>query len=454
MEKRELKRASKAAVICYGFGDLASQFVWTYVGSYLTIFYTDIVGFAPAIVSAIMLVARIWDAINDPMIGAIAERTHSRFGRFRPWIAIFCPFLALFGVLTFVNLGNDTKGVLISAAIYIIAGMLYTAVNIPYGTLAGVMTEDSTQRNMITTSRAVGMNVGMLIVNSASSLLALRFSGAGAEVATGRGYLMTALIYCIIAIPLFYVVFFTSKEVIQPVVDMRKVSIIETLKSVLKNRYLIIVFAIGLLQMLAYLGRVSITTYYAIYCLGSYTLISVILTIPSIGGIIGSLLVTPVAKKIGKRNTLMLSFAGEGVALLIIYLADFTNITQIIIGTCIYGLFNCGYPLMLAMTADAIDYQEDRTGIRADGTTFAISGMAGKIGNAIGSAAGIVIIARFGYVANAEQSVATQNGINFTVNLIPAIVFFIAALILIFWKNKDSDFDKIRQKLSEKSQIK
>ena len=97
------KRASRAAVICYGFGDLASQFVWTFVGSYLTLFYTDVVGLAPAIVSVIMMGARIWDAVNDPMMGAIAERTRSRFGRFRPYIAFGCPFLALFGVLTFTN---------------------------------------------------------------------------------------------------------------------------------------------------------------------------------------------------------------------------------------------------------------------------------------------------------------------------------------------------------------
>ena len=82
-----VKKASRLGVICYGLGDLASQFVWTFVGSYLTIFYTDIVGFAPIVVSGIMLIARVWDAVNDPMMGAIAENTRSKFGRFRPYIA-------------------------------------------------------------------------------------------------------------------------------------------------------------------------------------------------------------------------------------------------------------------------------------------------------------------------------------------------------------------------------
>ena len=109
-----IKRASTLGVICYGLGDLASQFIWTFVGSYLTIFYTDIVGFAPIIVSGIMLLARVWDAINDPMMGSIAENTRSRFGRFRPYIAFGSPFLAVFAVLTFVNMGNGTGGVIFS----------------------------------------------------------------------------------------------------------------------------------------------------------------------------------------------------------------------------------------------------------------------------------------------------------------------------------------------------
>ena len=173
LEMNQMKKASKLAVVCYSFGDLASQFVWTFVGSYLTIFYTDIVGLAPVAISAIMLGARIWDAINDPMMGAIAERTQSKWGRFRPYIAFGCPFLAIFGVLTFTNpfSGISAAGVIWAAVTYVIAGMLYTLVNIPYGALAGVMTEDAEQRVKINTSRNIGMNIGMLIVNACSALL-------------------------------------------------------------------------------------------------------------------------------------------------------------------------------------------------------------------------------------------------------------------------------------------
>lgn len=451
MEKQQTKgRASKAAIICYGLGDLASQFIWTFVGSYLTIFYTDVVGFAPAAVSAIMLIARVWDGINDPMMGAVAERTKSRFGRFRPWIAFGSPFLAVFAVLTFINWGNGFTGLVISAIIYIIAGMLYTAVNIPYSSLESVMTVDAEQRSLLGTSRSIGMNVGMIIVNSCSAGLALFFSGTGAEVATGHGYMMVAVIYGIISIPLFLCVFFTSREYVKPVQDMSQVTIKDTLKNVIGNRYLMVVFLAMLLQMTAFMGRIAITTYYVIYCLGAFTLIALIMTIPSIGGVIGSCFVARIAKRIGKRNMLMITFVGQGIGLLIVYFSDFSNMTQILAGHWIYGIFNCGFPLTLAMVADSVDYQELKAGVRTDGTAYATYGLATKVGSALGSAIGVLIIAAFGYVANQQQSAMTQSGINLTVNLIPAILFFVAALSLILWNKTDQEFDEIRNQLQMK----
>ncbi len=448
-----MKKASKLAVLCYGLGDLASQFIWTFVGSYLTIFYTDIVGFAPAVVSGIMLLARVWDAVNDPMMGSIAENTRSKFGRFRPYIAFGSPFLALFAVLTFVNYGNDTKGVILAAVVYIIAGMLYTLVNIPYSSLAAVMTEDSEQRNLIGVSRSVGMNVGMIIVNACSAGLALRFSGSGAEVATGHGYMMTAVVYSIIALPLFWIVFATSKEVIMPKNTAKKISPKETLKNIFTNRYLMVIFVVATLQMVAFMGRIAITAYYVIYCLGSFTMIALIMTIPSIGGIIGSLIVNIPVKKFGKKAVLAFTLLGQGIGLFIVYFTPFENMTMILVGHWIYGIFNCGFPLFLSMVADSVDYQEHKTGERTDGSFYAMYGLSTKLGNALGSAFGILIISAFGYVANQEQTAAAKAGINLTVNLIPAILLVVSAvLLLVLWNKSDADFDQIRKENREKAE--
>lgn len=449
----EKKMASKLAVICYGFGDLASQFVWTFVGSYLTIYYTDIVGLAPAIVSVIMMGARIWDAINDPMMGAIAERTRSKFGRFRPYIAFGCPFLAIFAVLTFTNPfgGGSAAGAIWAAVTYIIAGMLYTLVNIPYAALSGVMTEDANQRNKINTSRNIGMNLGMVIVNALSAGLALRFSGEGAEVANGQGYMMTALIYAIISIPLFLIVFATAKEKVQPMHGTQAFSFKDTVNNLVRNKYLMIITLIMLLQMTAFMGRIAVTSYYVIYCLGSFTMIALIMTIPSLGGIIGSFFVPFFAKRFGKRAVLMGSMLIQAVGLLVIYFAPFDNITMVLVGCWIFGLFNVGFPMTLSMVADSVDYMELKTGIRTDGTAYATYGLATKVGNAIGGSIGVLLLAAFGYVANAEQTVEAMNGINIVVNLIPAILFILGAAACLLWDMSDKDADEIREKLKAKN---
>jgi len=446
-----VKRASKAAVFCYGLGDLASQFVWTFVGSYLSVFYTDIVGLGPGAIAAIMLIARIWDAINDPMMGAIAENSKSKFGRFRPWIAFGCPFLALFGVLTFTNPfgGSSTAGVIYAGATYIIAGMLYTLVNIPYGALSGVMTEDSDQRNTINSMRNIGMNVGMIIVNALSAGLLLKFSPAGSEVATASGYTGTAIVYSLLSIPLFLVVFFTSREVVQrdPSQEKAKFDFVATMKSLFTNKYLMIVFAIMAVQMTAFMGRIAVCAFYVIYCLNSFTLIALIMTIPSIGAVIGSLFVPALAKRLGKRNVLMYSMLIQAVGLFIMYIAPFDNIPMIIAGDVIFGLFNIGFPMTLSMVADSVDYMEEKSGLRTDGTAYATYGLATKLGNAIGGAVGVPLMFMFGYVANQQQTEAAMKGINMVVNLFPAILFVIAAALCLLWNMSDQDADDIRARL-------
>lgn len=450
----QMKKASKLAVICYSFGDLASQFVWTFVGSYLTIFYTDVVGLAPAAISVIMLGARIWDAVNDPMMGAIAERTQSKWGRFRPYIAFGCPFLAIFGVLTFTNpfSGTSTAGVIWAAVTYVIAGMLYTLVNIPYGALAGVMTEDADQRVKINTSRNIGMNIGMLIVNACSAPLMLALSGKGATVASSRGYTMTAVIYGIISIPLFLVLFFTAKEKIQPQKTADKFSVKDVVGNLVKNKYLMLICLIMMLIMTGFMGRMAVLSYYVIYCLGSFQLIAVIMTVPTVLAIFASFFVPAVVKKFGKRNVLMGSVLIEAVGLLVVYFAPFDNVAMVLAGCVVFGLFNIAMPLTLSMLSDSVDYMDLKTGVRTDGTAYATYGLATKVGNALGGSVGVILLASFGYVANQQQTLEAMKGINVVVNLIPAILYILAGLCCLLWKISDKDADEIREKLKERNE--
>ena len=450
--KTQLKRASNCGVIFYSFGDLASQFVWTFIGSYLTVFYTDIVGLAPAAAAAIMMIARVWDAVNDPMMGAIAERTRSKFGRFRPYILFGSPLLAIFSVLCFTHpfAGSSKAGVIYAAVTYIITGMLYTLVNIPYGALAAVMTEDAEQRNKINASRNVGMNVGILIVNGITANVMLFFSGKGAEVANGNGYFMTALVYAIISIPCFLAVFFTSKEQVVPEVTKEKFSLKTTITGLVTNKNLMILLVIMILQMAAWMGRIGVVIYYIMYCLGSFTLIPVIMLAPSVCGIVSSLMVPKVMSKFGKRMTLQIAVTCQGIALLAMYFTPFDNLTLIIIESGLVGFFNVSFPCSLSLLGDAIDYNEYKSGMRNDGIAYATYGLAQKLGNAIGASVGVLLLASFGYVANAQQTPETLHGINIVVNLIPAIIFFLTAIFAFTWRLKDSEADEVRAKLHER----
>src|SRR5699024_3155262 len=154
----------------------------------------------------------------------------------------------------------------------------------------------------------------------------LRFSAPGAEVADGRGYVTTALIYAIVSIPLFLIVVKTAKENVKPVGKPQKFYLKETLGNLVKNKYFMIVTLIIAIQMTTFMRRIAVTSYYVIYCLGSFALISIIMTIPSLGAIVGSFFVPVLAKRMGKRNLLMGSMIIQGIGLLVIFFAPFDNI--------------------------------------------------------------------------------------------------------------------------------
>lgn len=446
-----MEKLSKKSIISYGFGDMASQLVWQFVGTYLTVFYMDIVGLAPIAVSTIMMVAKIWDGINDPMMGGIAERTRSKWGRFRPWILFGAPFLALFSVLTFTApFGNGTAGVIWATVTYIGAGMLYTLVNIPYGAMAGVMTTHDSDRNALNSIRGIGMQIGMMIINFGSPILLLAL--AGSETIDQNSYMFAAIIFAVISLPMFYIVFRNSKEVVMPRVSSEKVSIVRNLKVIFSNKYLMIIVLAMFFQMAGNMGRIAVMTFYTTHCLGNFALMSLLMTLPSIGSILGNIMAPFLIKvmgKHGKRNVLIASLAGKGLALLWIFFTPFDNIPMIIAAHVVFAIAGFGFPSTLSMVTDAVDYQDLRTNVRSDGVAYAFYGLATKIGNAVGSAVGVMLMAAFGYVSGAEITASAQNGINMATNLVPGILFIVAALIpWLFWKMTDKEADEIRKKIA------
>ena len=413
--------------IVYGLGDFASQLVWTFVGNYLTVYYTDVVGLAPAIASAIMLIARIWDGVNDPMFGAVAERTKSKWGRFRPYILVFSPILAIFNVLAFTApFGNKTAGVIWAAFSYIGLGMLYTAVNLSYGSLANVMTADSQERVELNSWRMIGTNLGSCFLSAISMPLILKFSRA--EAPTGMGYTLTTMVFAICSLPLFFLVFKCCKEVIQPRQDVNQIPIKTTIKVVVTNKPLLIIFFTLLAYMTGMFGRIGLAIYYFMYNMHRFDLISILMMAPTICGAVAIFLTRKLVNYVPKKTLGVIIMSG------------------------VYGLFSFAVPLFMGSVPECIDYAELNTGVRSDGTSYAFTSLATKFGSAFGASVGLMIMSYFGYVANAEQTAEALKGINIAVNIFPAVTFFVALVIWMFYPIDAKKATEIREELEKKAE--
>ena len=292
--------------IGYSFGEIGSQCSWTLISSYLTVYYTDVVGLTPVIISAIMLIARIWDAINDPMFGAIAEKTKSKWGRFRPYILWGAPILALFNCLTFLNLDipNGWKAIWCGFT-YIGCGMAYTAVNISTQCVANVMTASNEERVSLNAFKGIGSGLIQMVISAVTMPMILKFGNGSA--ASGRGYFMAALVFSIVCIPCFWVCFASTKEIIGANESDKK-SIGQTMKELgysfkytLSDRNALFLILAMFTFLTGLFGRIGIMAYYFIYIMKNPALIAGFATAMSAGMLVVNFYVPFLLNRISKK---------------------------------------------------------------------------------------------------------------------------------------------------------
>ena len=439
------KKLSKVTLIAYGCGDFASNLCWTFIGSYLSVFYTDVVGMAPAAASAIMLIAKIWDGVNDPMFGAIAERTNTSKGRFRPYIFYGAPVLAVLSVLAFTTFGSGTTAVIYAAVTYIACGMAYTVVNLSYGSLSTVMTTDPEDIAQLNSFRMMGTNLSAVLLNAITPVLLVKFSGG--EQYTAGAYTRCAIIFAICAMPLFYFLYANCKEVIRPAVSATKVPVSTSIKNVLSNGPLMLIFAIQLLAMTAFFGRMGVVIYYLLYNVQRFDLISAFMSLPSVFTIIGIMVTKNFMVKVGKKKMAAVGYIGAAASLVGVYLVGWTNIPVLLVLHCLYGFFCFSFPIPMAMVPDAINYQQDKTGVRADGTSYATVSLSTKFGSAFGVSGALIIMGAMGYVANAQQTPQAMGGINLTVNLIFGLMYLLCLIPLYFYPLNEKRSAEIIERL-------
>ncbi|GFI33367.1 isoprimeverose transporter [Lachnospiraceae bacterium] len=444
----DTKPLTFANYVVYGMGNFASQLSWTMVGTYLSIFYTDVFGLGVGAVAMLMLIAKVWDGINDPMMGTIMERTHTKFGRFRPYIFVGAIFLVIFTILTFTVPGFGGTGKLIYAYVtYIGLGMAYTVTNVPYLALPAVMTRDPREINKLNAAQMMGMTIGQIVLNL-SVMNLIKLIGKGNEAAGYRG---TAMILAIAALPMFWAVAIMSKESITvEKKDQGKIS--DGLKLVFKNRNLLCAMFYSFFNMFGILGRISVAVFFYMHCVGNYALISVFMMMQMAVGTIIMPFAPTVADKLGKRNTAILSMIIQGGALIIMYFGPTQNIPFNFFCMILYGLGYIAGPCGAGMMVDAINDFDDKHGIRNDGMAFSFQGTAIKIATAIANSVFLLVMGAYGYVGGGEITPHVQTGINLAANLLPGIVFLIGIIPLWLYQLDEPGYmDGVRERLQQRN---
>ena len=438
---------TKKHFFAYGLGNFASQLSWTMVSTYLSIFYTDVFGLGVGAVALLMFVAKVWDGINDPMMGTLMERTHTRWGRFRPYIFAGAPLLVIFTILTFTVPGFGSTAKLVYAYItYIGLGMSYTMTNVPYLALPVVMTRDPKEVNKLNAAQMMGMSIGMIVLNL-TVLPLVTWMGGGNP---ADGYQKTATLLAFIALPMFWLVAFLCKEKITVAKkDQGKVS--DGLKLVFRNKNLLCAMMYAFFNMFGILGRVSVAVYFYMHCVQNFALITIFMMMQMIVGTIVMPFAPKVIDKFGKRNIAIFSMIIQGGALVLLYFGPSTSIPFNFFCMVLYGIGYIAGPCGSGMMVDAIDDFDDKYGYRNDGMAFSLNGTAVKIATAIANSVFLLVMGAFGYVGGGEITAQVQTGINLATNLLPGIVFFIGIIPLMLYKLDEPGYmDAVRARLAKR----
>ena len=448
--------------IGYGLGDAASSMFWKIFSMYLLFFYTDVFGLAPAIVGTMFLITRIWDSCFDPIVGIIADRTKSKWGKFRPyllWVAV--PF-AIIGVLTFYTPDFDEKGKIIYAYVtYSLMMMIYSLINVPYASLLGVMSSDRKERTTLSSYRMVFAFGGSLLALWLIEPLVNYFGGS---LNSKTGWLATIAVFGVITTAFFWGCFFWTKERVKPIADEQG-NLKEDLKDLLKNKPWWILLGAGIGALVFNSIRDGAAVYYFKYYVSNsvnfdfslfgtdfhMTPTSIYLVLGQAANIIGVIIATPIANKIGKKKTFFGAMALAAILSLIFYFFGKEDVFlimsfQILISICA----GCIFPLIWSMYADSADYSEWKQGRRATGLVFSASSMSQKFGWTIGGAGAGWLLGYYGFQANVEQTATAQNGIQLMLSILPAIAAAISVAFIAFYPLSEEKLQIIEQDLNEK----
>jgi len=411
----------------YSLGDAASNLYWKTFEFFLMIFYTDVFGASAAAIGTMLLVTRFADAVADPLMGSIADRTQTRWGHFRPYLIWFALPFAVGGVLTFTtpNLAGGAK-VIYAYITYSLLMFLYTAVNIPYTALMGVMTSNSQERTSISSVRFIGAFTAGIFVQY-STLWLVKTLGHGND---QRGWQFTMALYGVLSVGMLLLCFLSTRERVTPPVEQKR-NVRGDVASLYTSRPWQVLVGVMLLVLAAFAVKGSDSAYYFKYFVQNEKLLPPFLVSNGIAFVAAVSIATPLARLFGKKRLFMLAIGLGGLIIGGFWLAKPTDIAAIF-ALQIASSFVIGFnsPLVFAMFADVADEAEWRTGRRNTGLVFASAIFSTKVGWAIGAWIFGVLLDQFGYVPNVVQTAHSLLGIVLSTSWIPCAMLVAAALLM------------------------
>lgn len=458
----EIQKLSFKEKISYGFGDLASVLYWQTFMLYFTYFYTDVFVIPAAAVATMFLISRIWDGVNDPLMGIIADRTKTRWGKFRPYLLWLCVPFAIVGVFTFTVPNFGATGKLIWAYVTFNAiMMLYTAINIPYTALLGVISADSKERTTVSSVKFIFAYAAGIIISATLLPMAKKLGGGN----NAHGWQLSFVVYGIAAVIFFLITFKGTRERVQPP-KTQKSSVKKDLYELITNGPWLIILATTITFILFVAVRGSVTVHYFKYVVGSQelslpfietktysfeALVSAFNTVGQIAALIGVVFVSWFAKVVGKKKAFVILFIIAIASTAAFYFLSAKQIALIFIfqitGSMTGGPLSV---LLWAMYADTADYAEWKRGRRATGLVFSASTMSQKFGWAFGAFVALSLMSQVGFEANQAQSEQSLKGLILLFSLIPAGLGILSIVLSLLYPLSDKRVEQIGAELKER----
>lgn len=428
--------------IGYGVGDVANNMMFTPVNSFMTYFFTNVAGIGAGVVGTIMLISRLLDGVSDLVVGVCMEKFSSKHGKARPWLLWWCIPFAVSLVLLFSAPDFGMTGKIIYAFLtYNLAVTItYTAINLPYGSLAALMTRNQDERGYLNISKMVFAFGGGLVVNMATLPL-VKYFGGGA-----RAWQITFIIYSIVAVILYLVVFFTTTERVTESENAaeEKTDIKVALKSLLHNRYWIILTIVFFLNSFGN-AMIGVNVYYGQYIMNDSNLVGNLSFFQTMASFATFAASAYLIRKAGKERIAM---AGALISLLGYGMVLFapTSYAMLYISAAVKGVGNAALSgVIYGMLADSVEYNEWNSGIRAEGLVFSASSIGSKIGSGLGAATLGWILAYFGFISSSgTQPAIAIEGIRVMFLYVPLVVYAALAFILKFY-DLDDHYDQIEK---------